>query len=135
MRTKVFFFSLLMGLVMVGSTLNVYAEEPKLPTQQTGPVIILTPEEILDGSDDRGIVIIPLEAYYQGETIFLDFTYNVGNVEVSVRNTTIGNSWSGTVDSADGMGEISIAGGGAGSYTLTLVTAYGDKYHGTFTID
>ena len=124
-----------MGLVMVGSTLNVYAEEPKLPTQQTGPVIILTPEEILDGSDDRGIVIIPLEAYYQGETIYLDFTYNVGRVQVSVQNTTTGNRWSGTVNSADGMGEIHISGGGAGSYILTLVTAYGDKYYGTFTIN
>lgn len=41
MRTKVFFFSLLMGLVMVGSTLNVYAEEPEIPTQHTGPVIIM----------------------------------------------------------------------------------------------
>ena len=134
MKTKVFFFSLLMGLVMVGSTLNVYAEEPEIPTQHTGPVIILTPEEILDGSDDRGVVIIPLEAYYQGETIYLDFTYNVGRVQVSVRNTTTGNCWSGTVNSADGMGEISITGGGAGSYTLTLVTAYGDCFNGYFNL-
>ena len=134
MKTKVFFFSLLMGFVMVGSTLNVYAEEPEIPTQHTGPVIILTPEEILDGSDDRGVVIIPLEAYYQGETIFLDFTYNVGNVEVSVRNTTTGNCWSGTVNSADGMGEISITGGGVGSYTLTLVTEYGDCFNGYFNL-
>lgn len=133
MKTKVFFFSLLMELVM-SSTIQVYAEDFEIPEQQTGP-IILTEEGMLDGSDDRGVVIIPLAAYYQGETIFLDFTHNVGDVEVSVRNTTTGNSWSGTVDSADGMGEISISCGGAGSYTLTLVTAYGDKYHGTFTID
>lgn len=134
MRTKVFFFSLLMGLVMVGNVQSAYAEDFEIPENQTGP-IILTQEGMIDVSDDRGVVVIPLEAYYQGETIFLDFTYNVGNVEVSVRNTTTGNCWSGTVNSADGMGEISIAGGGVGSYTLTLVTAYGDKYHGTFTID
>ncbi len=134
MKTKVFFFSLLMGLVMVGNVQSAYAEDFEIPENQTGP-IILTQEGMLDGSDDRGVVIIPLEAYYQGETIFLDFTHNVGDVEVSVRNMTTGTGWSGTVDSADGMGQISIANGGAGSYVLTLETAYGDKYHGTFTID
>lgn len=134
MKTKVFFFSLLMGLVMVGNVQSAYAEDFEIPENQTGP-IILTQEGMLDGSDDRGVVIIPLEAYYQGETIFLDFTHNVGNVQVSVRNMTTGTGWSGTVDSADGMGQISIANGGAGSYVLTLETAYGNRYHGTFTID
>lgn len=134
MRTKVFFFSLLMGLVMVGNVQSAYAEDFEIPENQTGP-IILTQEGMIDGSDDRGVVIIPLEAYYQGETIFLDFTHNVGNVQVSVGNMTAGTGWSGTVDSADGMGQISIANGGAGSYVLTLETAYGDRYHGTFTID
>lgn len=123
-----------MGLVMVGNVQSAYAEDFEIPENQTGP-IILTQEGMIDGSDDRGVVIIPLEAYYQGETIFLDFTHNVGNVQVSVRNMTTGTGWSGTVDSADGMGQISIANGGAGSYVLTLETAYGDRYHGTFTID
>lgn len=126
MRTKVFFFSLLMGLVMVG---NAFAEDEN-PIKKP---IVLTPEK--GYGDDRGVVIIPLEAYYQGETIFLDFTHNVGNVQVSVGNMTAGTGWSGTVDSADGMGQISIANGGAGSYVLTLETTYGDRYHGTFTID
>lgn len=125
MRTKVFFFSLLMGLVMVG---NAFAEDEN-PIKKP---IVLTPEK--GYGDERGVVIIPLEAYYQGETIFLDFTYNVGNVEVSVRNTTTGNCWSGTVNSADGMGEISITGGGVGSYTLTLVTEYGDCFNGYFNL-
>ena len=107
------FLSLLMGLVMVG---NAFAEDEN-PIKKP---IVLTPEK--GYGDDRGVVIIPLEAYYQGETIFLDFTHNVGDVEVSVRNTTIGNSWSGTVDSADGMGQISIANSGAGSYSVEIVT-------------
>lgn len=123
MKTKVFFLSLLMGLVMVGNT---FAEDEN-PIKKP---IVLTPEK--GYGDERGVVVIPLEAYYQGETIFLDFTHNVGNVQVSVRNMTTGNSWSGTVNSADGMGEISIAGGGTGSYTLTLVTAYGDCITGNF---
>lgn len=123
MKTKVFFLSLLMGLVMVGNT---FAEDEN-PIKKP---IVLTPEK--GYGDERGVVVIPLEAYYQGETIFLDFTHNVGNVQVSVRNMTTGNSWSGTVNSADGMGEISIAGGGTGSYTLTLVTAYGDCFTGNF---
>ena len=125
MKTKVFFLSLLMGLVMVG---NAFAEDEN-PIKKP---IVLTPEK--GYGDERGVVVIPLEAYYQGETIFLDFTHNVGNVQVSVRNMTTGNSWSGTVDSADGMGEINIAGGGTGSYTLTLVTAYGDRFTGNFNL-
>ena len=125
MKTKVFFLSLLMGLVMVGNT---FAEDEN-PIKKP---IVLTPEK--GYGDERGVVVIPLEAYYQGETIFLDFTHNVGNVQVSVRNMTTGNSWSGTVDSADGMGEINIAGGGTGSYTLTLVTAYGDRFTGNFNL-
>lgn len=125
MKTKVFFLSLLMGLVMVGNT---FAEDEN-PIKKP---IVLTPEK--GYGDERGVVVIPLEAYYQGETIFLDFTHNVGNVQVSVRNMTTGNSWSGTVDSADGMGEIIIAGGGTGSYTLTLVTAYGDRFTGNFNL-
>ncbi len=119
------FLSLLMGLVMVG---NAFAEDEN-PIKKP---IVLTPEK--GYGDERGVVVIPLEAYYQGETIFLDFTHNVGNVQVSVRNMTTGNSWSGTVDSADGMGEINIAGGGTGSYTLTLVTAYGDRFTGNFNL-
>ena len=131
MKTKVFFFSLLMGLVMVGNVQSAYAEDFEIPENQTGP-IILTQEGMIDVSDDRGVVIIPLEAYYQGETIFLDFTYNVGNVVVSVRNTTTGNCWSGTVNSADGMGEISISDGGVGSYTIEIVTEYGECFTGNF---
>ena len=136
MKTKVFFYSLMMGLVMVSSTLNVFAEEEKkkAPTQQSGP-IILTEEGKIDVSDDRGVVVIPLAAYYQGETIYLDFTHNVGNVQVSVQNSTTGCHWTKTVNAADGMCEISIANGGAGHYTITLVTAYGDIYYGTFTMN
>lgn len=118
---------------MVGNVRSAYAEDFEIPENQTGP-IILTQEGMIDVSDDRGVVIIPLEAYYQGETIFLDFTHNVGDVEVSVRNMTTGTGWSGTVDSADGMGQISIANGGAGSYVLTLETAYGDCFIGNFNL-
>lgn len=129
MKTKVFFFSLLMGLVMVGNVRSAYAEDDP-------PVKIEIPlgEGKDESYDDRSLAIIPLEAYYQGETIFLDFTHNVGDVEVSVRNMTTGTGWSGTVDSADGMGQISIANGGAGSYVLTLETAYGDCFIGNFNL-
>lgn len=124
----------MMGLVMVSSTLNVFAEGNKKPVQQSGP-IILTEEGKIDVSDHRGLVVIPLEAYYQGETIYLDFTHNVGNVQVSVQNTTTGHQWSKTVNAADGMCEISIDNGGTGNYTIILVTAYGDKYYGIFTTE
>lgn len=130
MRTKVFFFSLLMGLVMVGNVQSAYAEGDNNTTKIKIPLI----ETDGDAYDDRSLTIIPLEAYYQNGTIYLDFTYNVGNVQISVRNKTTGNSWSGTVNSADGMGEISIFGGGAGSYTLTFATAYGDCFIGNFNL-
>lgn len=128
MKTKVFFYSLMMGLVMVSSTLNVFAEDIDKP------VIVFTGDYV-DCDLDRGLVVIPLKAYYQGETIYLDFTHNVGNVQVSVQNTTTNHQWSKTVNAANGMCEVSFANGGTGNYTITLVTAYGDKYYGTFEIE
>lgn len=35
MKTKVFFFSLLMGLVMVGNVRSAYAEDFEIPENQT----------------------------------------------------------------------------------------------------
>ncbi len=132
MKTKVFFYSLMMGLVMVSSTLNVFAEEEKKkPVKIEIPMI----EDQESAYDDRGLVVIPLKAYYQGETIYLDFTHNVGNVQVSVQNTTTNHQWSKTVNAANGMCEVSFANGGTGNYTITLVTAYGDKFYGIFTIE
>lgn len=133
MKTKLFFFSLLMGLVMVGNVQYAYAEDKGESAPPVYPIPIGLGSH-LDANDLRDIVIVPLEAYYQSGTIFLDFTHNVGDVEVSVRNTTTGNSWSRTVNSADGTAQISIANGGTGSYTLTLVTAYGDCFIGNFNL-
>lgn len=60
MRTKVFFFSLLMGLVMVGNVQSVYAEGDNNTTKIKIPLI----ETDGDAYDDRSLTIIPLETYY-----------------------------------------------------------------------
>jgi hypothetical protein len=53
-------------------------------------------------------------------------------ISVAVVNGTTGQIWSTTTDISDGMGEICIANGGAGSYTVEIVTEYGECFVGDF---
>ena len=39
------------------------------------------------------------------------------------------------MDISDGMGEISIANGDSGSYSVEIITEYGEIFYGTFTLD
>lgn len=90
--------------------------------------------EVLTGNDHRGVVSIPFTAYYQGGTIYISTSAEFSSIAVSVVNETTNQVWNSTTDISDGMGEICITSGGAGSYTLTLVTAYGDCFTGYFNL-
>ena len=47
-------------------------------------------------------------------------------------NESTGQVWSSTTDISDGIGEISIANGVSGSYTVEIVTEYGERFTGSF---
>ncbi len=84
------------------------------------------------GSDHRGVIFVPLTAYYQGGTIYISTSAEFSSITVDVVNETTGQVWNSTTDISDGMGEISISDGGAGSYTIEIVTEYGECFTGNF---
>ena len=88
--------------------------------------------EVVTGNDYRGIVSIPFTAYYQGGTIYISSSAEFSSITVDVVNETTGQVWNATTDISDGMGEISISDGGVGSYTIEIVTEYGECFTGNF---
>ena len=113
-------------------TTHVMADDKKDDAPSV-PVPIILGEE-LKGGDFRGVVAVPFTAYYQSGTIYISTSAEFSSITVDVVNETTGQVWNSTTDISDGMGEICIAGGGVGSYTLTLVTAYGDCFTGYFNL-
>ena len=89
---------------------------------------------VVTGNDYRGIVSIPFTAYYQGGTIYISSSAEFSSITVDVVNETTGQVWNATTDISDGMGEISITGGGEGSYSVEIVTEYGECFTGSFNL-
>ena len=74
-----------------------------------------------------------ITAYYQDGVVYLQFGYDMGNVDVTVTNETTGEMWQQTDDSA--FGSVSIAtSAAAGSYTISIVTDDGVCYSGSFAL-
>ena len=88
--------------------------------------------DVVTGNDHRGVVSISFTAYYQNGTIYIGSSAEFSSIIVDVVNETTGQAWSTTTDISDGMGEISIANGGAGSYSVEIVTEYGECFTGSF---
>ncbi len=72
-------------------------------------------------------------AYYQNGVIYLQFAYDMGEVEISVINETTGEVWQQTEDSAFGSASITTS-TSAGDYYITIVTLDGSCYSGSFSI-
>lgn len=89
--------------------------------------------EVFTGKDARNGGV-PFTAYYQGATIYISTSAEFSSIAVSVVNETIGQVWDATTDISDGMGEICITSGGAGSYTVEIVTEYGECFVGSFSL-
>lgn len=102
-------------------------EEVKLP-------ILIGTGEVLTGDDARNGGVIPFTAYYQGGTIYISTSAEFSSIIVNVENETTGQTWDSTTDISDAMGEICISDGDAGSYTVEIVTEYGECFVGTFNL-
>ena len=100
-------------------------EEVKLP-------ILIGTGEVVTGDDMRGVIAIPFTAYYQGGIIYISTSAEFSSITVDVVNETTGQVWNSTTDTSDGMGEISIANGDSGSYSVEIVTEYGECFTGNF---
>lgn len=86
----------------------------------------------LNGDDIRGNVKVPFSAYYQNGAIYISTSAEFLSIIVTVENETTDQVWSSTTDISDGMGEICISGGGAGSYSVEIITEYGECFTGNF---
>lgn len=72
-------------------------------------------------------------AYYQDGVIYLQFGYDMGEVEISVINETTGEVWQQTEDSAFGSTSIATS-TDAGNYYITIVTDDGACYSGSYSL-
>ena len=86
------------------------------------------------GDIRRDISVVPFAAYYQNGTIYVSTSAEFSSITVDVVNETTGQVWDATTDISDGMDEICITSGGAGSYTVEIVTEYGECFVGSFNL-
>lgn len=91
-------------------------EEEKLPQKPRTPDY---------GSD--------ITAFYQDGVIYLQFAYDMGEVEITVTNETTGEMWQQTEDSAFGSTSIATS-TDAGNYYITIVTDDASCYSGNFSL-
>lgn len=119
-------------LFMVGNVQVMASnEEKKKEEVKTVPIPIST-GEVVHGNDVRGGSCIPFTAYYQEGVIYINTSAELSVISLNVGNEVSGQVWSSVTDVSDGMGEISIFDGGAGSYTVEIVTEYGECFTGSF---
>lgn len=72
-------------------------------------------------------------AYYQNGVIYLQFGYDMGDVEITVTNESTGEMWQQAEDSAFGSTSIATS-TDAGNYYITIVTDDGACYSGSYSL-
>ena len=115
--------------LFVASNVQVMAEAVKEDGKIDIPLIIGKP---FDGSEFRDGGITPFTAYYQGGVVYISTSAEFSVISLNVGNEVSGQVWNSATDISDGMGEICIFDGGAGSYIVEIVTEYGECFTGSF---
>ena len=75
-----------------------------------------------------------ISAYYQNGVIYLQFSEDIGCMDVQVINLSTGEQWNDGACSDSGMETVSVS-SAAGSYAITLTTDNGSTYSGEYTIE
>ena len=105
-----------------------HADNPSTPPKY--PPIPIHPES-LDPKPRPLSLFSDIEANYSDGILTVTFNTDLGDADIVVTNTTIGESW---YDSVNGVGATSIAlSGDEGYYEIYIYTDCGD-YSGTFII-
>ena len=86
------------------------------------------------GDGPRGPVEVPIQGVVFGGSIFLSFSSNLGQVEVSVSEAAEGLIMSTVVDSST-LSAILPFSGGPGEYSITFSLPSGNEYDGSFVIE
>lgn len=102
-----------------------FAEEKKEIPLQPYPE---TPQELR--TPDFGNDIM---AYYLDGVVYLQFAYDMGEVEITVTNESTGEQWQQVDDSAFGAASIATS-TSAGNYYITIVTDDTTSFSGNFII-
>jgi hypothetical protein len=116
-------------LFVVGNA-QVMADDEEVKTVP----IPLTTGNVPTGDDARNGGVVPFVAYYQSGTIYISTSAEFSSIAVSVVNETTNQVWNSTTDISDGMGEICITSGGVGSYSMEIITEYGECFTGNFNL-
>ena len=74
-----------------------------------------------------------ITAFYQSGVVYLQFAYDMGEVEITVTNETTGEMWQQTEDTAFGSVSITTS-TSAGDYYITIVTDDASCYSGNFSL-
>ena len=74
-----------------------------------------------------------ITAFYQNGVVYLQFAYDMGEVEITVTNESTGEMWQQTNDSVFGAATIATS-TNVGNYYITIVTDDGACYSGSFTL-
>ena len=109
---------------MCGVLLSSAEEKKEIPIE-VKPKPITGPRTPDYGSD--------IMAYYQDGVIYLQFGYDMGEVEITVTNETTGEMWQQTDDSAFGYATIATS-TSAGNYYITIGTDDASCYSGSFSL-
>lgn len=99
------------------------------------PIRVLD-DTVETGTTHRSQEFVPIQAYYDGFTssIFFTFLQNIGEVEVSISNLYNGDYVDYIVNSSIGATIIPIC-GDSGIYHITIIVSSGGGYEGEFEID
>jgi hypothetical protein len=111
---------------------NVKPENPEIPdVAQPVPIRKETPEINRPRTPDY---CSEISAYYQNGVIYLQFSEDIGCMDVQVINLTTGELWSDDACSDSGVETVAVS-SATGSYAIALTTDNGSTYSGEYTIE
>lgn len=88
-------------------------------------------------NDNRSIIKLPVVCYYYGvrNAVVTNVSPNLGDVTLTVTNTSTGEVWYDVFDSGTDPQTVLPISGTPGFYEITYITSSGDVYEGSFTIE
>ena len=118
--------AILLCTVVSGNTDYEKTKDPETAVEivvQKGPLRPRTPDYCSE-----------ISAYYQNGVIYLQFSEDLGCMDVQVINLSTGEQWNDGACSDSGMETVSVS-SAAGSYAITLTTDNGSTYSGEYTLE
>lgn len=118
--------SLIMALCLLTVCLGKNSDDKEI-------VFSIPPEKSVHKPIYRAPVNVPVQGYYVSmqNTLYLSFTYYVGEVDVEVQNLSSGECCYGTVSSDEGTQAVPLFDNGS-FYRITLTTSGGTQYEAEF---